>query len=374
MDLLTIIGTRPQIIKAATVHKVIAMRYDGYLNEHLLYTGQHYDANMSEIFFKQLQMPAPTYRLDIRETLQGQQTAAMLSGIEKVMQSRHFDAVLVYGDTNSTLAGALAAAKMQIPLFHVEAGLRSFCMTMPEEVNRIVTDHLSQVCYAPTETAYRQLLREGLGSGDAVFPNGKHREIVCSGDVMYDSCLHHAAQTDRVQSCLDSYGLRQGAYVLATVHRAANTDAPQRLAGICTALSSITRQYGLPVVLPLHPRTRKAIEAMSGLDIATLHVVPPVGYLDMLALESNAQVVLTDSGGVQKESYFLQRPCVILRDETEWTEIVQAGAAAIAGSEPDTILSVYNRMRSVVVAPPTAYGDGHAATYIVDHMVQCLSC
>ena len=374
MDLLTIIGTRPQIIKAATVHQVIDRRYSGRLNEHLLYTGQHYDANMSEIFFQQLQMPAPTYRLDVRESLQGQQTASMLSGIEAVMQSRHFDVALVYGDTNSTLAGALAAAKMQIPLFHVEAGLRSFCMTMPEEVNRIVADHLSQVCYAPTETAYRQLLREGLGSGDAVFPNGKHREIVCSGDVMYDSCQHYAAQTDRVQSCLDAYGLQQGGYVLATIHRAANTDDPRRLTGICTALSSLTKQYGLPVVLPLHPRTRKAIEALGGLDLATLRVVPPTGYLDMLALESNAQVVLTDSGGVQKESYFLQRPCVILRDETEWTEIVEAGAATIAGSDPDTILSAYDRMRSVVVAPPTAYGDGHAATHIVDHMVHYLSC
>jgi len=357
--LLTIVGARPQFVKAATVSHRIRERKE--LREVFLHTGQHYDENMSDVFFEELDMPMPDFNLAIGSGTHGQQTGQMLSEIERVMLEVRPDLALIYGDTNSTLAGALAASKLHIPIAHVEAGLRSFNRQMPEEVNRVVADHLSSLLFAPTETAVRNLAREGIC--------GEH--VIQVGDVMYDAALRAAPRTRERSQIHQRLDISRGNYVLATVHRAENTDNVQRLRVILAALTQIAER--VPVVLPLHPRTqRKMIEAGLEEMVRSLKTTEPLGYLDMLALEIDAKVIVTDSGGVQKEAYFQRVPCVTVREETEWVELVEAGWNRLA--PPSTTEDIVSAVGAAMGERPATYqhlyGDGQTAALIVGTLVQ----
>lgn len=359
IKIVTVLGARPQFIKASVVSHAIAQTHG--LSEVLVHTGQHFDANMSEVFFAELGMPRPDYFLDIHGGTHGAMTGRMLAEVEQVLLHEKPDAVLVYGDTNSTLAGALAAVKLHIPVAHVEAGLRSFNMGMPEEVNRILTDRVSRWLFTPTEAAAQHLQREGFRP-DQIYP---------VGDVMYDVALHHGKRVQAGNGLMAQLGLSPKGYVLATVHRAENTDHPERLAAIVDALIATAKQ--LPVVWPMHPRTRSVLQKSGKLDelAAKVHVVDPVGYLDMVQLEKFAALIATDSGGVQKEAFFYQVPCVTLRDETEWVELVVAGWNRLAppvsfSSVSDAIASALNSQGASI----QPYGKGFAANEIVETLVK----
>ncbi len=344
MKVLTVVGARPQFIKAAPVSQELRK----VATEVLVHTGQHFDANMSDVFFEELRIPKPDYHLGIGGGSHGAMTGAMLAKLEEVIQREKPDWVLVYGDTNSTMAGGLAAAKLHVPVAHVEAGLRSFNRQMPEEINRVLTDHLSTLLFAPTDTAVRHLSNEGITEG-----------VHQVGDVMYDATLMFKPRAEERLDRLDALGLMPGGFALATVHRAENTDDPQRLGAILSALGELS----LPVVWPMHPRTRKQLHAF-GLTLPEhIRMVEPVGYLDMLLLESRARVILTDSGGVQKEACFLRVPCLTLRDETEWTETVSAGWNVLVDADPARIAEAMRTLGSPA-EPLRAFGDGQAAARI----------
>lgn len=345
--ILTVIGARPQFIKASVVSRLIADEAD--LQEIIVHTGQHFDDNMSEIFFSQLGIPRPDYGLNIHGGRHGEMTGRMLMSLEEVMVAERPDRVLVYGDTNSTLAGALAAAKLHVPVAHIEAGLRSLNMRMPEEINRILTDQLSDILFCPTQTAVENLRREGFDQ--------KPVEVNLCGDVMQDSAVLFEKAARRPDDLTISSG-----FILATLHRAENTDDPQRLAAIVSALNELQSQY--PVVLPLHPRTRRAIE-QRGLDLE-VNVIDPVGYLEMLWLLDNCGLVVTDSGGVQKEAFFFGKGCVTTRDQTEWVELVQIGANCLVGADPEKIVSeAVARYGKYFPDDNALYGGGCAARNIV---------
>ena len=362
MKITTIIGARPQFIKAAVVSRAIAdsnklvASNSSLVTEVIVHTGQHYDHNMSEVFFKELEIPEPHLNLEVGSGYHGQQTGQMLIKLEEVMLSEKPDWVLVYGDTNSTLAGALAAVKLHIPVAHVEAGLRSFNKSMPEEHNRVLTDHCSDLLFCPTSAAVKNLKIEGVA-------NGVHRV----GDVMFDSVLFNTELATKRSKILETLKLQNKAYALATVHRAENTDDSHRLQAIFEALEKISSE-GLRVVLPLHPRTRKLYDALrfSG---AKIKIIEPVSYLDMLQLEQQARLILTDSGGVQKEAYWMKVPCITLRDETEWIETVEAGWNILAGADRDKIVESAKTDRKPSKQYP-AYGDGKAGEKIVDILRQ----
>ena len=351
MKIMTIVGARPQFIKAAAVSHALA-RHPGGAEEVLVHTGQHPDDEMSRVFFEELRLPPPKHHLGVSGGSHADMTGRMLAALEPVMIQERPDRVVIYGDTNSTLAGALAAAKLNLPIAHVEAGLRSFNRLMPEETNRLVADRLSRLLFCPTAAAVANLAREGITSG-----------VHHVGDVMYDSVLHYGAAAEASSRILDALGLAPGAYYLATVHRAENTDDRARLAGILEALAGAS----LPVVLPLHPRTRQALGADLEKVQARVRVIGPAGYLDMLMLERCARLILTDSGGVQKEAYGFGVPCVTLRGETEWVELVAAGWNRLAGADPDAIgaaMAAAEAMDRSIPRPPF-YGDGRAAERIV---------
>jgi UDP-GlcNAc3NAcA epimerase len=347
----TIVGARPQFIKVAPVSRALADT--GVVKEVLIHTGQHHDAGMSDIFFEELGIAPPAHHLDVHGGGHGAMTGAMLQKLEPVLQDLKPDRVLIYGDTNSTLAGALVAAKLHIPVAHVEAGLRSFNRAMPEEINRIVADQLSDMLFASTEAAARNLEREGVAAA-RIFP---------VGDVMYDAALQFADAAKRRSAILRDLGVEPGRYVLATVHRAENTDEATRLENIVAALEEVAAE--LPVVLPLHPRTAARMKAL-GLAFRKVRTIPPVGYLDMVALESRAAAIATDSGGVQKEAFFYEVPCVTLRDETEWIELVELGwnrlASPAGGGLAEAILQAIGR-RGTDAKP---YGDGKSARAIAE--------
>lgn len=369
IHLLTVIGARPQIIKAAAISRAVREHFSGAVCEKILHTGQHYDANMSQVFFDQLGIPSADYNLAVGSGPHGLQTARITEGIERVLKEGHFDGVILYGDTNSTLAGAIAASKLLVPVFHVEAGLRSFNMTMPEEINRIVCDHLSSILFAPTRTAIDNLRFEGLVGSSARFADGKTRVVLNSGDVMFDNTLYFGELAEKQSQILGTCSLQSGEYVLATVHRNFNTDNPERIGTIFRALSHLADQEGVPVVLPLHPRTRKYLPM--GIS-KRIRIIPPASFFDILQLEKNARVVMTDSGGVQKESFFFGRPCVILRPETEWVEIVNHGAGILADADFDRIVEAYRTLSGKSVTFPRLFGDGHAAETILSTIVRYL--
>jgi UDP-GlcNAc3NAcA epimerase len=349
----TVLGARPQFIKAAMVSRIL--REDPQVQEIIIHTGQHYDANMSVIFFQEMEIPEPTFNLGIGNASHGAMTGRMLEKIEEILLRECPDLVLVYGDTNSTLAGALAAAKLNLPVAHVEAGLRSFNRRMPEEINRVLTDHLAKFLFAPTEAAVANLRQEGI-SGDLIY---------LVGDVMYDAALYYGAKAERESRVLKQLGLCSRRYILATVHRAENTDSGERLRAIFSGLSHIARD--IPIVVPLHPRTRAALKR-EGVEADGMHLMEPVGYLDMVMLEKQARLIATDSGGVQKEAFFYRVPCVTLREETEWVELVELGwNRVISPSSTEAVTQgVYASLRAPSGKDGRPYGDGRAAKKIVD--------
>ena len=368
MKILTIIGARPQIIKAAAVSRAVANVYRDRIEEKILHTGQHYDNNMSQVFFDELGIPQPHYNLGVGSGSHGSQTAKMISGIEEILLHEPFDGVILYGDTNSTLAGAVAASKIHVPVFHIEAGLRSFNMTMPEEINRIVCDQLSSICFAPTQTAVDNLRREGFMESPATFLHDKKRRVCNCGDVMYDNSIYFSTLARQRSTVMQQLGLQPGNYILATIHRDNNTDNPLRLQSILRALADIAQQDNTRIILPLHPRTRKILEGTPELslkDNPMVTIIPPAGFLDMNMLEQNAKVIMTDSGGVQKEAFFFEKPCVILRPETEWVEIVDHGAGIIADADYDRIVRAYRQLVDHPVRFPHLFGDAHAAEMIL---------
>ncbi len=357
--IVTIVGARPQFVKAAVLSRLIrSNEWKGRFTELLLHTGQHYDDNMSAVFFRELQLPKPDIQLRITGERHGLMTAQMLTQIEEVLMQQKPDMVLVYGDTNSTLAGALAAAKLTIPVAHVEAGLRSYNKAMPEEINRLLTDNVSDWLFCPTQTAVQNLEKENIRRG-----------VFLTGDIMYDATLFYQKKLRQAElnSILKPLGLDEDfirqPFVLATIHRASNTDDPKKLASIMQALG----QSGRQIILPLHPRTRKMLNRHRIAVEHNIRITEPAGYLSMLLLESCCQAIVTDSGGVQKEAFFMKKPCITLRNETEWIETVESGWNYLTGSDGDKILQALEKPETPLIQP-NFYGDGQSASKILQEL------
>jgi len=362
MKIATVLGARPQFIKAAVVSKAFGLIPE--VEEVIIHTGQHYDDNMSAVFFRELDIESPAYNLGIGSGLHGFQTGRMLEAIEGVLLEEAPDWVLVYGDTNSTLAGSLAAAKLHIPVAHIEAGLRSFDRRMPEEINRVVADHTADLMFAPTKAAVQNLRREGLPDSS----------IHLVGDVMYDAAVHFGDRAMAHSKILDELGLRTRDYILTTLHRAENTDNLDRLLVILDGLAKVSEELALPLVLPMHPRTRRIL-ADNGMIEKLSHfirIIDPQGYLDMMMLEKNARLIATDSGGVQKEAFFHGIPCVTFRKVTEWVELVEMGWNRLAPPiDPQTVTSgLREGLESTPCSTQMPYGDGHAAERIVQILLK----
>lgn len=366
MKIVTIVGARPQFVKAASVSRAISTHNRNGrppIEEVIVHTGQHYDANLSRMFFDELEIPEPRYNLGIGSLSHAAQTGRMLEAIEPILVSEKPDCVLVYGDTNSTLAGALAARKLNIFTAHVEAGLRSFNRAMPEEVNRILTDHMSDSLYCPTSAAVANLRREGIRAG-----------IEQVGDVMYDASLFYRERARERSSILERLLLKPKSFILATVHRSENTDDAERLAEILDGLAHLAEDCR--VVLPLHPRTRKFVaeHRLEG-RLGKVEIIEPVHYLDMLRLEESARVICTDSGGVQKEAFFFRVKCVTLREETEWVETVESGWNYLAGARAERIVrAASNGLKAWTQEATLFYGDGNASNRIVESLVKNAHC
>jgi len=360
----TIVGARPQFVKAAVVSRAMKHHNESHpgdpIQETIIHTGQHFDDNMSDVFFREMDIPRPDHHLELGGGTHGQMTGRMLEAIEAVYMDSPPDWVLVYGDTNSTLAGALAAVKLHIPVAHVESGLRSYNRKMPEEINRILTDHAATLCFAPTDQAVSNLVGEGIAPSS----------IARVGDVMQDAMIFYRDIASKQKTILDELKLPNKGFILATAHRAENTDDPGRLAGIVDGLGQLAQE--LPVILPLHPRTRNKLNEFELMERAksTLTLIDPVGYMDMVMLEANAALIATDSGGVQKEAYFNQVPCLTLRDETEWTELLDAGVNRLVGADPGAIAEQGCDMLGNPIAPGTLYGDGQAAEAIIAKLIE----
>ncbi|ASN04430.1 non-hydrolyzing UDP-N-acetylglucosamine 2-epimerase [Virgibacillus necropolis] len=355
MKILTVVGARPQFIKACMLSK--AIKSNSKIEEVIVHTGQHYDDNMSAVFFKQLNLPKPDYYLGVGSGSHGKQTAKMLVELEKVMISVNPDIVLVYGDTNSTLAGSLAASKLHIPIAHVESGLRSFNKKMPEEINRLVTDHLSNWLFCPSKAATENLKREGIV-----------KEVYLTGDIMYDSVLYYKPLALQQSTILHDLSLKKNNYYLSTVHRAENTDEPERLKSILEAL----QQLKMDVVLPLHPRTKSKVNQFKLMELISaphIKIVDPLNYFDMLTVASQANVILTDSGGLQKEAYMLKVPCITLRDETEWIETLQTGWNHLVGADTQQIVDTVKAIQFPKEHPPL-FGDGKTSQKINEILVE----
>jgi UDP-GlcNAc3NAcA epimerase len=353
MKILTIVGARPQFIKASALSRAILNNPN--FEEVIVHTGQHFDANMSDVFFNEMEIPTPKYHLNINSLSHGAMTGRMIEEIEKVILAEKPDVLLVYGDTNSTLAGALAAKKIHIKVAHVEAGLRSFNMAMPEEINRILTDRISDFLFCPTDTAINNLKAEGYDNFDC--------EVIKSGDVMYDAALYYKKKAQSTSTILADNNIESGNYILATIHRQENTDYKPNLAGIVEALNEVNANT--KVIVPLHPRTKKII-ADSGLSI-DFAVIDPVGYIDMVQLTANAKLIMTDSGGLQKEAFFFGKNCVTMREQTEWVELVNHGFNITTGAVKDSIVNAYkimlNKQNNFDV---NLYGTGNAAEEILE--------
>ncbi|MEA5005251.1 MAG: UDP-N-acetylglucosamine 2-epimerase (non-hydrolyzing) [Rikenellaceae bacterium] len=411
LKILTVVGARPQIIKAAAISRAIRISFAGRITEKILHTGQHYDTNMSEVFFSELGIPAPDYNLNVGSGAHGSQTALMISGIEKVLIAEKPDLLVLFGDTNSTLAGAIAASKLHVPVAHIEAGLRSFNKAMPEEINRIMCDHASTWLFVPTIAGLTNLKREGFNVDDSRIAKKNvtidNPGVYHTGDVMYDNSLYFSDVADekaplsgilrkvfedgfRRLSAADrasEWRLKKGEYILATIHRDNNTDNSERLNTIFKALADIAE--GVTVVVPLHPRTEKMLEKvldpllyervvrlreridsgdfMGGAlsDNPGILLLPPASFFEMISLEKGARLVITDSGGVQKESFFFRKPCLILRHETEWIEIVECGAAKLVDADYNSIIDGYSEFLMKKVVYPDIFGDGRAAEKIL---------
>ncbi|MAC33018.1 MAG: UDP-N-acetylglucosamine 2-epimerase (non-hydrolyzing) [Haliea sp.] len=355
MKIVTIVGARPQFVKAAVVSRALASDFL-MCREVIVHTGQHFDSNMSEVFFNELNIPQPNYNLGVGGGSHGQNTGRMIERIENVLKKELPDCVLVYGDTDSTLAGALAAVKLNIPVAHVEAGLRSFNRRMPEEINRILTDHASTILFSPTDIATRNLKSEGIDAG----------AIHQVGDVMYDATLYYSGLSDRKSRILNDLSLHSKNYILATVHRAGNTDTYEKISSIVKGFAGLSKI----IIWPMHPRTKQKIASLK-IDLPkNVRVIDPVGYLDMIMLEKNAALIATDSGGVQKEAYFHNVPCITLRDETEWVELIDTGMNRLVSTSPELIKDSEIDFFSggQIETTPFLYGDGKASLKIIKHL------
>jgi UDP-GlcNAc3NAcA epimerase len=374
MKILTIIGARPQIIKAAALSRAIKKHFIASIQEVIVHTGQHYDTNMSQVFFDEMGIPEPNYNLEVGSASHGVQTAQMISGIEEILEIEKPDYIILYGDTNSTLAGVIAASKIHIPIVHIEAGLRSFNKRMPEEVNRILCDHVSTFLFTPTKTGYQNLLNEGFKENEGPFTVDKPGIFHC-GDVMYDNSLFFADMAEEKTNILSELDVLNKHFILATIHRDHNTDNPLRLQDIFEALLEIALEKKIKVVLPLHPRTKKKMETLpSELNErvkanTNIQIIQPVSFLEMIALEKNAQLIITDSGGVQKEAYYFHKPCIILRPETEWVEIIEAGTGILVNASKEKIKEAVNSLLYQTFEFPSIYGDGHAAEFICQKLL-----
>ena len=373
IKIVTIIGARPQIIKAAALSRAIKNKFSDKIKEVIVHTGQHYDENMSQVFFDELGIPTPDYNLGVGSGSHGSQTAKMIEGIESVLLKEKPDYLVVYGDTNSTLAGAIAASKIHIPIVHIEAGLRSFNKSMPEEINRICCDHCSTMLFSPTATGYKNLINEGFNPKNEKPFTADNPGIYHCGDVMYDNSLHFGKSTVNRQQTTDF--VAEENFILCTIHRNNNTDEPKRLNAIVSALIKLSEEKD--IIIPLHPRTKKLLDI--NLDSETyntlinngrIHITDPVSFLEMIRLEKNADLVITDSGGVQKEAYFFNKPCVIMRSETEWKEIVEVGAAVIADADEERIIEAYYHFKdNKTIEFPEIFGDGKAAEFICNELI-----
>ena len=378
--ILTVIGARPQIIKAAALSRAIQTNFLTELEEILVHTGQHYDENMSAVFFSELGIPEPHYNLAVGSGSHGEMTAAMLKGLEEILKKEQPTAVVIYGDTNSTIAAALAAVKIHIPVVHIEAGLRSFNKAMPEEINRIAADHMSSLLFVPTHAGMQNLEREGFELKTKNKATPDHPNVYHCGDIMYDNSLHFAELSTKKSQILKELNLVSNAFILCTIHRDSNTDDPASLQGILKGLLELIDLTGLYVVLPIHPRTKNKIQTLLSAQFqeklaseARLIFTAPASFLDMIALEQNAKLIVTDSGGVQKEAYFFAKPCVILREQTEWIEIVQTGAAVLTGADTKKIVTSSQQLLSKhVKTDQHIFGDGHAAEFICQKIISDL--
>ncbi|MBA3705252.1 MAG: UDP-N-acetylglucosamine 2-epimerase (non-hydrolyzing), partial [Bacteroidetes bacterium] len=376
--ILTIIGARPQIIKAAALSRAIKNKYTDKIQEVIVHTGQHYDENMSQVFFDELNIPHPNYNLNVGSGGHGKQTATMIEGIEEILLKEKPHCIVLYGDTNSTLAGAIAASKIQIPVVHIEAGLRSFNKSMPEEINRIACDHVSTLLFSPTQTGYINLLKEGFKENN----NGPHTidnpKIYHCGDIMYDNSLYFSGVAEQKTTVLTDNALQQGNFILATIHRNNNTDEPIRLNALFNAINTIATENKIKIVLPLHPRTSKILVQHLSPELyhtiktnEFIKIISPVSFLEMIALEKNAQLVMTDSGGVQKEAFFFQKPCIILRSETEWIELVNCGSAKIVDADEKKIIEAYAHFKNIKnLQFPDLFGNGEAAEFICGEVLK----
>jgi UDP-GlcNAc3NAcA epimerase len=367
LHILTVIGARPQIIKAAALSRAIRAHFSEKLKETIVHTGQHYDENMSQVFFEELGIPSPEFNLHIGSGEREMQINKMVAELQDLIQQVKPDAILVYGDTNSTKAGAEAGHNLQIPVVHIEAGLRSFNNNMPEEINRIYTDKVSTLLFSPTKTGIENLAKENITKG-----------VYHCGDVMYDNSLFFAALAEKQNDFLKKENLKPGNYFLATIHRDFNTDNADRLTAIFESLENICEEHKMPVVIPLHPRTKKQVSLLPELEKKILsseniRIIPPASFLEMILLEKKAKLVLTDSGGVQKEAFYFQKPCVILRPETEWVELVECGAAILAHADRNKIQEAVRALLQKKIDYPEIFGDGHAAEFICSKMISDLA-
>ncbi|MCK4406656.1 MAG: UDP-N-acetylglucosamine 2-epimerase (non-hydrolyzing) [Bacteroidales bacterium] len=378
IKIITIIGARPQIIKAAAIIRAIRNKFSDQISEIIVHTGQHYDRNMSKIFFDELEIPKPDYNLNIGSASHGKQTALMIEGIEKILLTEKPHSIILYGDTNSTLAGAVAAAKIHIPVFHIEAGLRSFNKKMPEEINRIVCDHASTLLFSPTLTGFNNLIREGFDPDTKPPYNIDNPGIYHCGDVMFDNSIYFSEVAEKKSGILKQLNLSPGKFILTTIHRDNNTDNPERLNAIFSALKNIAENQNINIVLPIHPRTSKLLKnnLSTGLYKAIknnplIKTISPVSFLDMIVLEKNTEMIFTDSGGVQKEAYFFQKPCIIMRSETEWKEIVENKAAIVTDADETRILNAYEHFKkSNKILFPPIFGNGKASEFICEEIIK----
>ena len=388
MKIVTIIGARPQIIKAAALSRAIRNGYSDKIQEVIVHTGQHYDDNMSQVFFDELGIPRPDFNLHVGSASHGVQTARMMEGIEEILLNENPDCIVLYGDTNSTLSGAVAAAKVHVPIVHIEAGLRSFNKAMPEEINRIVCDHCSTLLFTPTKAGLENLKREGFSFDEGGVSTGSTTakptidtpKVYHCGDIMYDNSLHFAEIAETKTDIIQRLGLGGKPFILATIHREFNTDQPTRLNAIFSTLIELSKENA--IVLPLHPRTAKLLKSNLApekqdllFNSPNIKAIPPVSFMEMIALERNARLVMTDSGGVQKEAYFFRKPCIILRPETEWVEIVESGNAILADADEARIMEAWKHFEA---NPPTTFpaifGDGHAAEFMLEKIFSLNPC
>ncbi len=377
IKLINIVGARPQFIKASAVSRAIKLNFSDRISEIIVHTGQHYDKEMSDVFFDELEIQKPHYNLGVGSSTHGKQTAMMIKGIEEILLNEKPDCIVLYGDTNSTLAGAVAAAKLHFPVIHIEAGLRSFNKKMPEELNRIISDHSSTLLFTPTNAAFKNLMREGFRPENSPPYTIDNPKIYLTGDIMYDNALYYADLAERKKAdFLQSIPVISGDFVLVTIHRGINTDDTSRLQTLMQTMMALADEKSLPFVMPLHPRTTLSLRTKLGSlynDLKNnkyIRIVPPASYLEMILLEKNSRLIITDSGGVQKESHFFRKPCLVLRAETEWVELVQNGTADLVDADPERIREGFMRFINdgAGLSYPAFYGDGRTAEFILNEI------